>query len=397
MKIAIVAQYYPPHVGGLEVVAKKQAESFAAAGHAVTVITCACADARVGDRDEQGVHLRRAAAANFLDQRLALPFALPGIGLFRKLRQEIMQADVVLLHDVFYPVCWLGYLLVTLYGKPLVLIQHVGYVEHPSRTVVFGQRLVYATFGAAIFRKATNLVVFNGKVKAFLLRCGVEQEKITELRNGVNLEQFQPPPPRLSRSYVREKFDLSLDKPIVLFVGRLVPKKGFKALLEAADESFQLVLVGSGIFAESYRHLSNIHFLGSLAHLALRELYSVSDLFVLPSVGEVFTVAMQEAMASGLPVITTDDAAYNSYDINRDLIALIRPDPPGIRDAILRLLADPERRARMSEYSRATAEEWFDWDKNFLALEKLVATAVRHGNETTPAGSPVLGLAESTK
>ena len=372
MKVLIVTQYYPPHVGGLEVVAQKQAQSLTAAGHKVTVITCHCANAAAGETREGQVTVRRVRSWNYLDRRFGLPFALPSLGFITELKKAAASADLIQLHDVLYPASWLGYIIASVSRKPLVLVQHVALVDHPRWLVRAVQKLIYRTIGAAIFRAAKKIVVYNRNVKSFLLARGLEEGNVLELRNGVDLTQFQPLHLRNS-SQIRRRYGLSTTKPLVLFVGRLVPKKGFNLLLEAADKSFQMVFAGSGEIP-SFGAEPDIFFTGPLTQSQLVELYQASDLFILPSYGELFTVAMQEAMASGLPVVINDDPGYASYPIDRRLVSFVSPSAIEIRRTILSLLASARQRREMASYSRRLAEKWFDWDRNFVAFEKLLLT-----------------------
>jgi len=385
MKIVAVTQYYPPHVGGLEVVAMKQAASHAAGGHAVSVVTCSVEGAGSGTRIEQGVTVHRAPAWNILDRRFGLPFAFIGWKLFRRIGREIKTSDLVELHDVFYPTSWAGWLWARRYRKPIVLTQHVGLVEHPSRPIMMIQRLVYATIGRAIFRSSSRIVVFNTNVNSFLRSRGISDAKVVQLRNGIEVQQFCPlgfP----DRKRIRAKYGLPKDKPLVLFVGRLVPKKGVDVLLEARDESFELVFVGSGEVSSEMSRVPNTHFLGPLERGHVAEICQASDLFVLPALGEIFTLAMEEAMACGLPVVTTNDPGYREYDLDRSLIAFTEPESAELRGSILAILNDDELRGNMGRYSRALAEKWFDWDANFSRFETICrrAAGMDSGDLTEP-------------
>ncbi len=146
-------------------------------------------------------------------------------------------------------------------------------------------------------------------------------------------------------------------------------KKGYRQLLDAADDDYHLVLAGPG---QQPRALPpGVRCLGGVSRDELIELYRLADVFVLPAVGEIFTLAMQEAMACGLPVITTDDPRYDGYGVNRRLLRLVRPDPGSLRAAVRGVLADPDLRRQMGEYSRQLAVQLFDWHANHAALLRL--------------------------
>jgi glycosyltransferase involved in cell wall biosynthesis len=393
-RVVAVAQYYPPHVGGLEVVAMRQATSHAAAGRASSVVTCSLDDASRGVRMEGGVTVHRSRAWNYLDRRFGLPFAPIGWGMFRRIGREVRAADVVELHDVLYPASWAGWFWARRYRKELVLIQHVGLVDHSSAAVELMQRLVHATFGRRMFNASARIMAYNPNVASFLRAKGVAEAKIVQLRNGIEVKQFTPVD-QVERQRIRAKYGFPEDRPVALFVGRLVPKKGFDVLMQASDPRFDLVFVGSGNPGGEATG-PHVRFLGALDRTQVAELYQASDVFVLPTHGELFTLAMQEAMASGLPVITSDDPGYAHYDLDRRLLSLVQPQPAVLRDEILRILGDEALRGEMSSYSRCLAEAWFDWDRNFSTLDTTYQggpggrSSRRSEAERTSCGSPWL-------
>jgi glycosyltransferase involved in cell wall biosynthesis len=73
---------------------------------------------------------------------------------------------------------------------------------------------------------------------------------------------------------------------------------------------------------------------------------------------------MQEAMACGLPVITTNDPGYACYDFDRTAIGLVERDPVALRLAILSLLREEDRRAAAANYVRELTLRDFNWDIN---------------------------------
>ena len=368
-----VVHYYPPHIGGMEMVAQKQAEGLAQAGFSSRVVTSACEGGPPGHRQEGDVHVIRCAANNTLDRRFGLPFPLLGAGLWRTLWHEVRWADLVHLHDVFYMPSWVAFLCALRWRKPVVLTQHVAMVEHPSAAVMTIQRLVYATFGRAIFGYARQIIVYNHNVREFLKAQGVPERKIKELRNGIDTSLFRQANPE-EKARLRKKYGLPQEKVLVLFVGRLVAKKGFDKVFAARSSKYSLLFVGPGKPPEGARaQAEDALFLGPRTQEEVAELYQASDIFVFPAVGEILTLVMQEAMASGLPVVTTDDPAYQEYDFDKRLLRLIPAQPEALRAALEALADDPELRSEMAEYSRKVAAERFDWNSNFSRLLQIYA------------------------
>lgn len=367
MKIVSISHYYTPHVGGLEIVAENQVQSLVTHGHEVLVVTCAGSDEVAGMTIVKNVPVYRARVWNFFDQRFGIPFPIVGLGYLRKSFSAIRRADAVQVHDVFYMPSWFALLWAFVFRKPLILTQHVAMVPHPSRVVMFIQKAVYATFGKMLFAYATKIVVYNPQVRDFLLTCGVPTEKILLTHNGIETKVFNKKF-GFDVTAARRDFGLPHNRKLVLFVGRLVPKKGYDLLFEALDDSFDLVYVGSGDVPKDWLTLPNFHFLGSRTQAELASLYQAVDLFVFPAEGEMFTLVMQEAMASGLPIIATAEPGYNEYDIDRNLLVLCERSSSVFKENILAVLADTGRLEAMSRYSRQLSKQYFDWETNFSSV-----------------------------
>ena len=114
---------------------------------------------------------------------------------------------------------------------------------------------------------------------------------------------------------------------------------------------------------------------GPLERNELRRLYQACDIFAYPAVGEMLTLAMQEAMGCGLPVVATKEPDYAAYDLNPDGIELVVPEPASLRTAFLEILGDEDRLLRMRRYSRELAVDRFDWRRNAQGLLHLYGDA----------------------
>ncbi|MFM2340103.1 MAG: hypothetical protein RLZZ360_739 [Candidatus Parcubacteria bacterium] len=367
MKIVSISHYYTPHVGGLEIVTENQVQSLVTHGHEVSVVTCASSDEVAGSTVVKGVSVYRAKVWNFFDTRFGIPFPIVGFGYISKSFTVIRQADAVHLHDVFYMSSWFALLWAFVLRKPIILTQHVAMVPHPSKVVMKIQKIVYAIFGKLLFAYATMIVVYNPQVRDFLLRYSVPAAKILLIHNGIETKAFNKKF-GFDVATTRRDFGLPLNRKLVLFVGRLVPKKGYDILYAARDESFDLVYVGSGEVPKEWQAEPNFHFLGPKTQAELTQLYQAVDLFVFPAEGEMFTLVMQEAMASGLPIIATAEPGYLEYDIDRNLLVLCERSGEVFRQHILAVLSDTERLEAMSQYSMQLSKRYFDWETNSASV-----------------------------
>jgi D-inositol-3-phosphate glycosyltransferase len=141
MKILIVSSYFPPHVGGVEVVAQQQAGSLTGAGHTVIVGTSRTGPAEAHREHHEGYDIVRLPVNNTLERRTGVPYPLIGPAFWRALAGLIAWCDVVHVHDVLYLPPQLAALLAHRAGKPIYVTQHAGRVHHRSRVVLAAARL----------------------------------------------------------------------------------------------------------------------------------------------------------------------------------------------------------------------------------------------------------------
>jgi UDP-glucose:(heptosyl)LPS alpha-1,3-glucosyltransferase len=169
-----------------------------------------------------------------------------------------------------------------------------------------------------LFQK-TKLIVANSEmVKGQIIRhYALPQEKIRVIYNGVDLQRFSPRNRRLYREAVRKELSIPEQAKIILFVGSGFKRKGLLTLLralavlknDAPSEDVRLIIIGKGN-AKKFMFTSNecgledsVIFLGPRDHV--EKFYAAADVFALPTIYDPFSNATIEAMASGLPVITT--------------------------------------------------------------------------------------------
>ena len=182
---------------------------------------------------------------------------------------------------------------------------------------------------------------------------------------------------------VRDRLGLPRDRFLALFVGRNVPKKGLDHFLDAHDDDYELVAVTDRPAADDPR----ARFVPFMPHEALQQLLGAVDAFVLPSVGEGFPVVIQEALAQGLPVVTTEGDGYERYVTPEDVV-FVEPSGDAIRAALRRLVhAGSPGGARRARRRVASSELGLD---GFVgAYEELYAASCgRIGIDDAPPTTP---------
>jgi D-inositol-3-phosphate glycosyltransferase len=367
MRILIVSSYFPPHVGGVEVVAEQQARVLAGAGHDVVVATSQANRDELAVEQRDGYRVRRLPVTNVVERRLGIPYPVAGRGHWRVMRTLVHWSHVVHVHDVLYQPPQIAAALASAAGRPLYATQHVGPVNHPHPLVRLVEWTVSRVAGRHIWNRSRRIVSYNPMVDAHLSANGVPAERIVRSIIGVDTERYAPGP--VDRDAVLSSFGLPPGVPLVLFVGRLVDKKGYRHLLRAAGPGHHIALAGSGRPAEPLPE--GVTFVGPVPRARLIELYRAASAFVLPSYGEVFPIAAQEAMACGLPVVLTDSPRYDAYAVDRRLVRLIPAEPGAVRRAVGDILSDDALRRDMGRYSRRLAEAHFDAAAGRSALLRL--------------------------
>ncbi|MDX2215587.1 MAG: glycosyltransferase [Oculatellaceae cyanobacterium bins.114] len=166
------------------------------------------------------------------------------------------------------------------------------------------------------------------------------------------------------------------DQPIITFLSRLHPKKGLDTLITALamlkTNSFQFVIAGTGTpdyETEIDRLLTQsglqtrTHRIGFVEGEQKDLLLQGSDLFALTSHSENFGIAVLEALASGLPVLTTPGVALSTVVQQHNLGWVVDQCPQAIAHAIEQTLQHPEQLATKRDRARQMVQQQFTWDK----------------------------------
>jgi len=233
---------------------------------------------------------------------------------------------------------------------------------------------------AYVKERADILLAVTEHARAALLMEGVPPEKIRVRPVGVDTERFKPAPP--DPGGIRKRLGVSEGDFTALFIGRLEKEKGIYDLVHAARRlardpdmaHVRLVLAGagpeSGRIARLIRSLGvekQVRLAGTFPYGEVPGLYNSADAFILPSIPvpfwqEQFGMVLVEAMASGLPVISTYSGSIP--EVVGDAGILVAPgDPASIVEGIRRLAADGAYRKGLGQRARHRAVEAFGIDK----------------------------------
>jgi len=236
------------------------------------------------------------------------------------------------------------------------------------------RRLAAFVEGVIIGRDSPKalIVVSKSMKREFIRHYGNAAKNIIVIPNGVDTLRFHPTNRLLYRDQVRQEHGVSRSELLLMFAGGDWERKGVLHIMEALSvvqrPDVKLLICGSGDekfygqLAELKRVRDRIIFVPQSSNLW--KYYAASDIFVLPTVYEPFGLVIVEAMASGLPVITSRVAGAADIIIDGVNGLLIRA-PSDVNDLAAKielLLSNARLRKTMGERARKTAEK-FSWDQ----------------------------------
>jgi glycogen(starch) synthase len=372
MRLLEATHRYPPALGGVEIQAEGVANGLSRRGYEVEVATTDLSRdrplERLPDRPSSGpvrVHRHRAVSLGPAPHGLGL--VAPGLGL-QLLRTN---ADVVHAHGFGMAPTRQAAAMRRLRRVPLVVETHLD----PGRATP-GWWAYARAMAAWTLTPAARVVGHTTQEVKLLASLGVPAEKLACIPTGIALEEFSDAAAR------------SVESPAmtVLFVGRLDPeRKGLVPLLEAlaglpAPTAWTLRMVGpdwnggAAVVEAQARALgiaARVTLTGPVSRPALLDEYRSADLFVLPSTHECTPIVLMEAMAAGLPIVTTRVGGVSEVVDDGQNASLCRPGDPGeLRTAIAQLLADPELRARFGRSGRSRVQR-LSWDRILPLWDRL--------------------------
>ena len=300
--------------------------------------------------------------------KLAAPFYLWGV---RRAVQRALRRDHF---DVFHA-HWLVPNAVALTGAPLppsyIISMH-------GSDVFLAERVYFRPWATREIRRCTYL---TGSSPEFIQRAqhlGLPESRGRVVPYGVDGDKFSP---RQGDGHVwRERLGISGKDLLLLGVGRMVDKKGFQYLLDAAPDilsdhpNLHIVLAGDGDRLADFRERvysmqERIHLPGAVSHDELPSLLQAADMFTLPAIhdqsGNVDGLpnVVLEAMASGLPVVASAISGI-PMAVTDQVSGLLVPekDSRALRNAVGRLASDPSLRKLLARGARERVLQAFTWE-----------------------------------
>jgi len=345
LRIALVTEYYYPHLGGICEHVHFFAREARRYGHQVDIITSNIRGAR---HEPHVIRIGKSQSvyANGSQARFTW-----GLELRKDLRRvfSLGQYDIVHVHSPLSPV--LPVLAIEEADCPVVGTFHT-YFDR-SMGYALGKRYFQKkldSLHAAIAVSHSTTVALNRYFEA----------NWTIVPNGIDTDVFHPHVPRPAA--------LRADVPVILFLGRFDPRNGLTTLIESfqkvrgRNREAQLVVVGDGPLRSHYYRAAggdrDITFVGAV----LRDrpgYYAHSAMYACPTTKASFGITLLESMACETPVVCSD--IYGFRDVvkhEREALMVHCGDRDALADALVRLLDDETLRARLGKRGRQEAQQY---------------------------------------
>ena len=291
----------------------------------------------------------------------------------KALMKQISDFDLVHIHEIWHHPHFAAYraaksarkhFIITIHGElePWCL-EHKGFKKKIYSTLIQRKILKQASALHAITeQEIKNIANYVDNKNVFLVP------------NAINLDDFENLP---HREKIENLYPDMKGKRVILFLGRVHPKKGLDILAEAFGsiskkrDDIQLVIAGpdsKGYKREiveilrAHNALNNTIFTGMLTGDKKLAVLSRADIFVLPSYSEVLGISTLEAMACGLPVVITKQCNFPEVEKIR-AGKVIDADVAHLSEALIELLDNPDLCKEMGERGKRLVKEKYTWDK----------------------------------
>lgn len=272
----------------------------------------------------------------------------------RRLIEDGFDFDAIDAH-YFYPDGVAAMILGQYFKKPVVITARGSDITLLPHYKWPGKMIRWAASNAA------GIITVCQALRNELITLGVDPAKVVSLRNGVDLELFQP----VDRAAVRQQ--LQIDGFTLLSVGNLVPVKGHELTIAALTElkDATLLIAGSGpelprlqALAAQLQVAERVRFLGPLPQTALRNYYGAADAMVLSSSREGWANVLLESMACGTPVVASKVWGTPEVVAHSDAgVLMAERSAAGVAAAVRALQANYPDHAATRRYA-----EGFSWE-----------------------------------
>ncbi len=372
--LQIVPYYYPAWAyGGIPRVVYELSTELTSRGHSVVVFTTDVLDRDLRspysgtEADIKGVRTRYFRnISNLLayDYQIYLP-----IGMSKSIREVVEKSDIIHIHGHRNFLNNITHSAARRLNKRYIFSAHGTAMPIERRVLI--KRVFDVILGNRILRDATRLVAVSQKEVEQYIAMGVTADRVSVVYNGIDINAFQSLP---EKGTFRRRYGLE-EKKIILFLGKITPRKGVDFLVRAYSmlhrNNIVLVIAGNdmGYKSEVERLIAGrnlrdrVIFTGLLIDDEKLAVYQDADVLVYPSVYEIFGLVPFEAMLCGTSVIVSDDCGCGEIIRREGIGKVVRyNDDGGLRDALEEVLKDQTHSNEMTLRGKQFIRQNLSWE-----------------------------------
>ncbi len=294
-------------------------------------------------------------AANFISMASYIIFALAlGFKLCRQNRYNFINTHFAL------PTGPLGVILSKIFKIKNILSIHGGDIYDPSKRL--------SPHRCFFWRKIISWVLNNSsEVVAQSKNTRDNARKYYNIQKEIKVIPL-PYKPFIFQPKKRRELGLLNSKKYLISIGRLIPRKGFKYLIQALtflDKDIELIIIGEGEEKNNLLNLAHklgvdkrVIFLGNASEEEKFQYLACTDIYVLSSLHEGFAIVLQEAMQVGLPIVATNNGGQIDFLTQENALLVTPANPGALVRAIKKILSRPDLQEKFSRNNREKIKQF---------------------------------------
>lgn len=356
MKLAIISEFYYPHLGGITEHVHNLAKAATKKGYDVTVVT-----SNINDNDmpaDNNYKIKRFGKSSLMFANGSFFRFNSKLNLGKQLNKyfDDQKFDVINIHQPIYP--WLSFL----------ALKHANcYVIGTFHTYFTGSNFIaFALKGLfkKIFRKIDGSITVSTACADSLKKYVNFDHKV--IPNGVDLNFFNPDAAKIA------KFDDGVKN--LFFIGRFDPRTGLCSIIKMfpkikkSYKNVRLIIAGTGpldsyyrLLAKKYGATDDVHFIGPIRD-ERPNYYKTASVVLVPELIASFSITLLEAMACGRPIVTFNIPGHDEFMTKNDGHMVDYKDYKAFEIAILDLLNNEDKAEKFGANAFKTAQN-YSWEK----------------------------------